>query len=347
MKIFIPEIDFHNTDKRTVFILTRPFFTETGWSNLLKNEWNIDENIYYTNDIEQATICLIPMNINWYFETKKTDLLLQYNSICIKNNIKAYGIIGGDYGIAYPEFAAIYYFRMGGFKNQLSSKNLGFPVSLSDHFQRLFEQETVTPTEKKIKPLVGFCGHASLSYSKYLKEIFKCMLINCKRFLKNPKQSIYEPIFASSFERFKLLQTLENSPFIDTNFIYRNQYRGGKQTKENRDQTTLEYYNNINNSDYILCVRGAGNFSVRFYETLMMGKIPVFIDTDCLLPFEKNINWKKSVVWINWNERKLISEKILQFHNAISNENFVCLQINNRNIWKDRLSINTMLNLIK
>ncbi len=347
MKIFIPEIDYQQIDKRSIFILTRPFFTENGWSNSLKNEWNIDENICYTNDIEQASICLIPLNINWYFETSKNNLLEQYNSICKKNNIKAYGIIGGDYGTRYPEFSTIYYFRMGGFRKQLSSKNLGFPVSLSDHFQLIFEQETIIPTIKKIKPVVGFCGHASPSFLKYGKEIFKCVLINVKRFFKNPTDAVYEPLFASSFERNKLLKNLEKSKLIDTNFIYRKSYRGGKQTNENREQTTLEYYKNIKNSDYILCIRGAGNFSVRFYETLMMGKIPVFVDTDCLLPFEKSIDWKKSVVWINWNERRLIDEKILQFHNKITQENFVDLQINNRAIWKNKLSVSTMLNLIK
>jgi hypothetical protein len=229
----------------------------------------------------------------------------------------------------------------------LSNKNSGFPVSLSDHFQRIFNQENIIPTQKKEIPIVGFCGHSDSSSIKRLKEITKYILENCRRFFKNPLNSVYEPLFASAYKRAKLLQYLEQSKLIQTNFIYRKSYRGGIQTIENREKTTLEYYNNIKNSDYILCVRGAGNFSVRFYETLMMGKIPVFINTDCLLPFENHINWKNHVVWIDWKDRKNIAEKVSNFHNNISEEDFVCLQLSNRKIWKESLSINAMFHYLK
>lgn len=29
-------------------------------------------------------------------------------------------------------------------------------------------------------------------------------------------------------------------------------------------------------SDYVLCTRGNGNYSIRFYEALCRGRIPVF-----------------------------------------------------------------------
>ena len=35
-----------------------------------------------------------------------------------------------------------------------------------------------------------------------------------------------------------------------------------------RNESTLEYYNNIRESDYVLCLRGGGNYSRRLYETL-------------------------------------------------------------------------------
>ena len=34
------------------------------------------------------------------------------------------------------------------------------------------------------------------------------------------------------------------------------------------------------------------------YETLALGRIPVFINTDCTLPFSNIIEWDKHVVWI-------------------------------------------------
>ena len=117
-----------------------------------------------------------------------------------------------------------------------------------------------------------------------IRDRVKCVLENGKRFTKNPFNTVYEPLFASAYERAKLLSYFVKSDKVKTNFIYRENYRGGAITTEQRTKTTLEYYNNILESDYVLCVRGAGNFSVRLYETLMMGKIPVFVNTDCLLP---------------------------------------------------------------
>ncbi len=166
-------------------------------------------------------------------------------------------------------------------------------------------------------------------------------------FLKNPFNDVYEPLFASAYERAKLLMSLEESDQIKTNFIYRKKYRGGAITQQDRAQTTLEYYNNILNSDYILCLRGGGNFSVRFYETLLMGKIPIFVNTDCLLPFEDKINWKEHVVWVEWTERHEIIKKVINFHQALSPDEFVNLQFRNRQLWKERLSIEGMINELK
>lgn len=78
----------------------------------------------------------------------------------------------------------------------------------------------------------------------------------------------------------------------------------------------------------------------------MMGKIPVFVNTDCLLPFDKQINWQQHVVWVEWSERHLIAEKVINFHNRLTSKEFRQLQIDNRNLWKVTLSSKGMLQLI-
>jgi hypothetical protein len=348
VNIFIPNIKFPTKDKRNLFIVTRPFYTENGWANnnIVNNKWNLGNDFCFTDSIEKAQMVLIPFSINTYFAENKGDELATINSLCIQYNIKAYGFIGGDFGIAFPEFSNIVYFRMGGFKKQLSDKNKGFPVALSDHFQRLFHQETIIPSAKKELPIVGFCGHAATSSTKRLKEIAKCLLENSTRFLKKPFRKDYETLFASAYERAKLLRYFERSALIKTNFIYRKNYRGGAITEAQREVTTLEYYQNIYQSDYILCVRGGGNFSVRLYETLMLGKIPIFVDTDCLLPFEETINWKNHVVWIAWKDRKKMATIVSDFHNQLSEDDFVKMQLNNRKLWKETLSVKGMLEMI-
>ena len=341
MKIYIAHKEIPIQNRKALFVLTRPFFIEFKWKT------NATEDIFqYEVAINNAAIVLLPFSINFYFDTKQQILLEEVNAICKASNKKAYGYISGDFGIQLPEFSNIIYFRQGGFKSQLSNQNKGFPVALSDHFQRLFKLESPIPNKKQDLPVIGFCGHATLSNSKRFKELVKCILENGKRFIKKPFNKVYEPLLASAYERAKLLSYFEQSTKVKTNFIYRENYRGGAVSEEQRTKTTVEYYNNILASDYVLCVRGAGNFSVRLYETLMMGKIPIFVNTDCLLPFEDKINWKNHVVWVEWKNRKNIAELVADFHSNLSSDEFVHLQISNRKLWKVTLSVKGMLEMV-
>jgi hypothetical protein len=349
LKIYIAHKEIPIKNKKNLFILTRPFLKENVWQSDGKEfkKYNLhQEEFQFELDINQADIVLLPFSFNFYFDTNRQSLLEEVNRICKSRNIKAFGYISGDFGIQFPEFSNIIYFRQGGFKSKLSTQNKGFPVALSDHFQRIYELRNPNPTKKNDLPLIGFCGHATTSATKRFKEIAKCLLENGKRFIRNPLSKVYEPLFASAYERAKLLSYFEKSDRIKTNFIYRENYRGGAITEERRTASTLEYYNNILASDYVLCIRGAGNFSVRFYETLMLGKIPVFVNTDCLLPFEDEIDWKKHVVWVEWKDRKKIALIVANFHANLSTDEFVYLQINNRKLWKETLSVKGMLEMI-
>jgi hypothetical protein len=88
-----------------------------------------------------------------------------------------------------------------------------------------------------------------------------------------------------------------------------------------------------------LCVRGGGNFSLRLYETLLMGRIPIFINTDCLLPPDDSINWKQHVVWVEWEDRRKVPEVVSSIHAGISEDTFVGMQRANRELWKTKLSV--------
>jgi hypothetical protein len=347
LKIFIYD-SFPITEQKRLFVLVRPFYNGSVWedNSIIKGKWKIDSKINYTDDLNKSDCLIIAHHINTYFSNNKTSELDLINSLCLKNNIVGYGFISGDFGKAYPEYSHLKYFRMGGFKSQLSKKNMGFPFSLSDHFQRLYHQEDPTIRCKALRPIVGFCGHATPSLKKRVVEYLKYIKVNIGRFFKSPFRKDYEPLFASAYERWKLLQDLESDSNIECRFIYREKYRAGAQTPEERELTTLEYYDNMKDADYVLCMRGAGNFSVRLYEALMMGKIPIFVDTDCLLPFENHIDWRRHVVWIDWKDRKQITTLVKEFHHSLSNEAFEDIQVRNRQLWKNTLSIGGMLTLI-
>ena len=139
--------------------------------------------------------------------------------------------------------------------------------------------------------------------------------------------------------RKKILNILDRKSNLNTNFILRDRYQGGESKKKDTFQIMRkEFYQNIYHSDYTLCIRGTGNFSARFYETLALGRIPIFINTDCMLPFNDVIEWKKHIIWIEQNEISDIGLKILEFHNGLTQDSFTNLQNENRKLWEQYFS---------
>jgi len=340
IKIFIPSDLPVQNDYNALFTLVKPFHSEEGWSTSNKRfiKWGLHPGqIKITHNVINANHILIPFPINYYFENNLEFLLNNYDKMCKKNNIIGYGFISGDWGRSYPEFERLRYFRLSGYKSQLSKTNIGFPAALSDHHKTLFDSDTIKLRNKGPYPIIGFCGHATKSRFVYFYQKLRILAENLYRYFFMRNQKIYEQYFTSGFERYKILKLLENDNRIKTNFIYRDKYRAGSKNETQRKTTTMEFYNNLRSSDYVICIRGTGNFSIRLYETLMMGRIPIYINTDCILPYPDVIDWKKFVVWIEWGDRREIQDRVIDFHNNISNEDFVNMQKSNRELWLSKL----------
>lgn len=83
-----------------------------------------------------------------------------------------------------------------------------------------------------------------------------------------------------------------------------------------------DYLNSLSKNAYILCVSGWGNYSYRFYESLREGRIPAFIDTDCLLPCADLIDWRSLIVWVPEKKVGEIAGYVLNFHGSLTMEAF-------------------------
>ena len=80
------------------------------------------------------------------------------------------------------------------------------------------------------------------------------------------------------------------------------------------------YFYNMLDSKFIMCPRGAGMNSARFFESIWAGRIPVLIADDARLPLEKIIPWNDLIVRVGEDEMN-IEEKIQEFlnkHNIIT-----------------------------
>lgn len=104
------------------------------------------------------------------------------------------------------------------------------------------------------------------------------------------------------------------------------------------------FLNNLQKNTFILCPRGCGNFSYRFYETMCFGRIPIFINTDCVLPFEKEIDYRNEIPFIEENELHLLNDKIKEY---CEKHDLVEKQKRCRKIWEEYFSPNGFIENMK
>ena len=121
--------------------------------------------------------------------------------------------------------------------------------------------------------------------------------------------------------RKKAMETLQRSPLVETSFIARDFFSINKHTiKLPREILRAEYLENITYSDFVLAPKGDGNFSVRFYEALALGRIPVLVDTDCSLPLQGEINYSACVVRVPHQRIGEIDKYVVDFYNRLDDK---------------------------
>lgn len=151
-----------------------------------------------------------------------------------------------------------------------------------------------------------------------------------------------EPLAEDRYVRWHALRALERQSAVAVSFVERSDFGGGavfpELDVERWRVAREEFVANMAASDYVLCVRGGGNYSYRLTETLALGRIPVFVDTDCVLPWADRIPWQEHVVWLDRRDLPRIGERIAAFHAALSAEAFEALQRRNRELYEEWLS---------
>jgi hypothetical protein len=118
-------------------------------------------------------------------------------------------------------------------------------------------------------------------------------------FLPLPKRGIHPLVgFCGTMTshpcRVQHINKIKSAPDIKNKFIIRDKYWAGKPHDK---QVVNDFVKNIQETYFTLCSRGAGNWSARFYQVLYLGRIPIVVNTDLILPFEDKINWRDIIVF--------------------------------------------------
>jgi hypothetical protein len=189
------------------------------------------------------------------------------------------------------------------------------------------------------KPAVGFCGTTS-SLGK-LANISKRIVPNAiaRSILSQGKQARSIDVRLIEGMSLQLRETamkiLISDRRINSFFELTNNYRSYYIQNDSK-KIALEnlFIANTNKCDYVLCVRGSGNYSGRFYMALNAGRIPVVIDTDVVIPFEEHFH----IIKVPLNSLENIGDIISEHFETATEQELIEMKLANRAAYHQFLS---------
>lgn len=290
-------------------------------------------------DLAEAEVAVLPGDwSNVEGNSCATDLAMQFMEMANRAGKSTVIFFWSDSDKAIPYEHTIV-FRTSLYRSAKKANEFAMPA-WSEDFVGKYLGGQLPVRQKRTRAVVGFCGFAPSSAIalRSWRQRARWTLHTGKHALKN---LVHRRADASI--RAMALRAVETSPSIDANLILREQFWNGAFDPGAVDWTKVqktrrEYLQNMVESDYVLCTRGAGNFSYRLYEALSCGRIPILVDTDCVLPYQSEIDWKTYCVWVDERDVVSIGDRVGKFHASLSEQEFVDLQYRCRRLWETHLS---------
>ncbi len=280
-----------------------------------------------------AEALILPLSWNYYYEKNKINDAIEILNEYENWDKPVYTWSTGDFTLKIP-IGNYILFRHSCYKSMRRKNEHAYPVIIKDPLS-ILKLKKIKILSKDDKPKVGFCG---ITETKWVNA----KLRSGKKIFDKYKNLIIKPYIDHSYPtlstklRSEVLKLFLSTNDITSDFILRDKSSIHKKNKKHK----LEFLENMLTTNYVICVRGAGNFSSRFYETLAMGRIPILINTDCILPLDNQIDWDKHCIIINEKDIFDAVDILIEFHNNLSDADFKKLQIKNRVLWEDRLTFN-------
>lgn len=337
MKVFTDISYLTEENRRRVFPLLFDLFYSPNFDLMQKYQ--------VVTTLEACDVAILPVDIGYLYSIKQKKVVQDFVKSAQELQKIVWIYSGNDLGLTVQfDYNRVYVFRLGGNHSKMDKNTFILPSFISDPYENHIEK-IFTPIDKSKVPTVGFVGHASSGFKKMLSEVYIYLKYNWDVFT-NKICSDYFSLSLAGIKRFELLQQLLKSDAIETNFILRSKYRAGVSSATDKQRTTQEYFENMYANGYTFCFRGGGNFSVRFYETLAMGRIPILVNTDCRLPLLEVIDWSAHCLIVDYKNRDKFITSLLDFHSNLSQDQFKTIQESNRNLWKNFLKRDTYFAII-
>ena len=270
--------------------------------------------------IEDADFVLVPYS---YERLKATNSQLLAKIVAEAKNAHKILLIDGAGDIERPiSIPNSVVMRVSQYQYSKRQNEIAIPFVAEDLLET-YAGGVLSVREKTDRPSVGFTGWARASVKTRLKTYWKELPLTLTALLDRKRGAEHKGILF----RERALRALSSCPRVDQHILLRATYSGHEKTIQGTVAgNRKDFVDNLLNSDYALCVKGDANASVRFYEALSLGRIPLFLDTACVLPLEDKINYRDFCVFIDWQDVNQIGDRLADFHAKLSPKQFAEMQ---------------------
>ena len=286
----------------------------------------IGSSFLHLTSLADCDIAVFPQNWETAGE-RATELGEAFVSLCDGTGKRPVFFAGSDSAEPLPVEGVV--FRTSLSRSRRLPDEYALPAWSEDFLSRHLGGE-LHPRRKQKRPLVGFCGNPMAGVPAPTIGARVRGVLGAGR--PEPAREL-----AGEHPRTLALRALARDERLRADFVLRSGFWGHRGLAD-RARTRREYVQNMVESDYVLCARGVGNFSYRLYETLSAGRIPVFVDTDCVLPLDFDIAWRDYCVWVDERDIERIGDRVLEFHESLSPVEFEERQRACRRLWETHIS---------
>ncbi len=294
---------------------------KTPFHHALFEKYSFDTKYYdITDDPEKADMVLMPFSHNIALR-HYPHILEACTSMSAK--IKKPLLIDGIGDIVHEvTIPNTFVLRYGGYKFEKKPNEIVIPP-YADDLLEIYCKGILPIREKSVIPTIGFAGWSNLTG----KQKFRSFAKEFKDRLHGIFNSNYRAKKKGVFFRAQALKILEESFLLKTSIVRRSSYSGHADTVEGgAELVRLEFVENLLGCDYGLDVRGDANASIRLFEILSLGRIPIIIDTERNFPFSDKVDYSRFACIVDFRDMHILPQKIMEFHNSLSNEKYKEMQ---------------------
>jgi hypothetical protein len=314
----------------------------TSWERRFDAYGHVASSLFEVTALADADVVVLPGDWYWVRGTswrsrpdrRRAELVRPLWERALAAGKPIWLFFTGDRSCDRVPFEGVHVFREGPFRSRLEPLDEVLPA---------FSEDLVashcggTPVERpwRPRPTVGFCGLASSKRlpRRLIGDLAFRAVTAVREHRMDPSPQLGEVL------RERAVSLLQRDSRLRTNFILRDS-KVFFRDADSRDLVDVrrEYVDNLVASDYVLCIRGSGNYSYRLYEALCTGRVPIIVDTDLALPLPDEIPWRELAVWVLPNQLDHIGDRVLEFHSRQTAREYIDLQQRLRELWLRRLS---------